>query len=719
LGGVQAVGGMALGTETIAPVDMLVGPGNNFVHTLNIHLDVSRSLEELEEKNRMLLKKQLFLESVNRFASSVLGKNNLRDIAWVITEELISNYDFEDCIIYIKKKDYLYQVAAHGFKNTRSREIENPLRIKVGEGIVGSVAKYGKAEIVADTSVDPRYIVDDIPRLSELAVPIIADDEVIGVIDTEHSKKNFFTKEHLESITTIANLVSLQIKMAIVTESEQIAQVRLEESEEKLRAIINSSLDAIITINEAGIIREWNNRATDIFGFTQEEAIGKKLSETIIPTQMRTMHDRGMEHFMKTGEGPVLNKRIEITGLRKNGEEFPIELTISPLKINGRYYFSSFVRDITEQKLANEQLKRSEKKYRNIINNMNLGLLEVDNDENINYANPSFCEMTGYELDEITGKNASSILLDEDSAKEMKKQNAERESGNAGVYEIRVKRKNGKETWMLISGAPLYDINGNVKGSIGIHLDISLRKRLERNLEKSLAKEKELNELKSRFVSMTSHEFRTPLTTLKTNIDLASFHLENIDGELKTKVSRNFGRMDSEIDRLTSLMNDILLLGRIESGKIPFNPLPTDLVSMVKEIKDHCFSNRADGRELKVEVIGKCRKLILDTNLFHHVLTNLVTNAFKYSIGKPSPELSINFNQNKTVIEISDHGVGIPENEISNLFESFYRAKNVADISGTGLGLTIVKQFVDMHKGEVSVRNRKKSGVTFKVELNH
>ena len=681
--------------------------------------DDSELLRILKRKNEELKKREAFLKSINHFSASLLGKTDLREIAWIITQRLISQYEFEDCVIYVKKEDgYLYQVAAYGPKNPGGTEITEPIRIKVGDGIVGSVAQTGQAVIIEDTTQDERYIVDDEPRLSELTVPIIADHEVIGIIDSEHSQKAFYTIEHLKTIQMIANLVSLQIKNAVITENQLLAQQALQDNEAKLKAIINSSLDAIITIDQSGVITEWNERAEEIFGYKQEEVLGVTLSQTIVPHQYREAHERGMKHFLATGQGPVLNHRIEIVGLRKDGTEFPIELTISPFQLDGKYHFSSFVRDISEQKEAEAELKRNEAKYRGIIDNMELGLLEVDLEERIKYANPSFCHMTGYEAEELLGMNASQLLLDEEEAQAMASQNAQRKDGEPGVYELKIKNKSGKHLWGLISGAPLHDRNGKIKGSIGIHLDITDRKELEENLEKALSKERELNDLKSQFVSMTSHEFRTPLTTLKANIELLNFYLQSVDSPLKPKIENNCQRMESEINRLTGLMNDILTLGRVESNRIPFQPQMTDLVKLCEELKDSTKISQEDGRELELDVEGKPFELEIDRGLFHHVLTNLVSNSFKYSAGCANPVMTLNFDHHKLSLSVRDFGIGISKKDQQSLFQSFYRASNTHGISGSGLGLSIVNRLVDLHKGKVSVESKLNQGSTFTIELN-
>lgn len=570
-----------------APVKDING---KVVGSIGIHHDItSRKLEEinkksllkeLESRNKELIKNQEFLKAINDFVTGLMHSNNIEDIVHNITQGTIEKFQFEDCVVYLmnEQKTELHQITAYGPKNNNGK-INNPIVIPLGQGIVGSVAKSGRAEIINDTSKDPRYIVDDEMRYSELAVPIISDEEVIGVIDSEHSQKNFFKKAHLETLTTIANLSATKIKSSIIRSKKSISDRALIESEEKLRSIINSSLDAVITIDESGIVTEWNPQAIELFNFSKEEAIGEKLSNLIIPEEFRAMHDKGMEHWRKTGEGPVLNKRIEIVGINKEGLSFPIELSIVPVKSKGKHFFSAFVRDITPRKEA------------------------------------------------------------------------------------------------------------------------------EKQMHDALEKQKELVELKSRFVSMTSHEFRTPLTTVKVNIELIEYQLEKLNAEMGNKFRKNFSRIASEVKRLTELMDDILIIGRIESGKTPFKPKKINIVEFIRQIVDTSFSKRRDGR--KVEFFSNENEIegMIDPHVYDHIVCNLLSNALKYSKGKANPEIHLNKKDDCLEIRVRDYGIGIPEHDLENIFDSFYRASNVENIQGTGLGLAIVKEYAEMHNASLSIES--------------
>jgi PAS domain S-box-containing protein len=372
-------------------------------------------------------------------------------------------------------------------------------------------------------------------------------------------------------------------RLELLKQVEQSNQ-NLLDNQIKLRAVINSALDAVITIGEDGIVLEWNAQAYEIFGFTAKETIGKRLSELIIPEEYAEAHERGMKHFLKTGEGPVLQKRIEITGKHKKGHHFNVELSISPIKLEEGYIFSAFVRDIT------------------------------------------------------------------------------------------------------------------------------LKKKAEEDMAKALEKQRELNELRSRLISITSHEFRTPLTTIKSNVDLMQHKIESGINEPQ-KLHKNFMRLHSEIARLNHIMSDILLVGRLESGKMPFNPKAYRYHTLIEEILEQDFKPWQD--RINYSCTGKAQLVNLDVNMYRHVVGNLISNAIKYSDAEVGVE--VEYTNKEVHFRVKDKGIGIPKAEHERLFESFFRASNAEVKPGTGLGLTLVKQFSDIHQAQLKVQSEQNKGSTFTV----
>jgi len=204
---------------------------------------------ELRDENNIaaLKEKAYYLEVINSFASKLLLLTTVDEVLWAVAKHAVAQLHFSDCIIYFidENNEYLIQRAAHGLKNPKDLDIENPIRIKIGEGICGHVAKSGKPEIVINTQLDKRYIVDDIPRLSEITVPILSDGKVVGIIDSEHKDVGFYSNKHLEILTTIASMASSKINEAIVQEKLKKSYELLEEKVEEKTKKLQNALDEL------------------------------------------------------------------------------------------------------------------------------------------------------------------------------------------------------------------------------------------------------------------------------------------------------------------------------------------------------------------------------------------------------------------------------------------------------------------------------------------
>jgi len=188
-------------------------------------------------------------------------------------------------------------------------------------------------------------------------------------------------------------------------------KIELEDDKRRFELVMNSSLDAIICMDLDGVITLWNPQAEKIFEWKEQEVIGKRMSDVIIPQQYREAHEKGLKHYLKTGEQKVLNRVVQINGIKKDGSEVPLELSIIHVKSEKGDFFCSYIRDITERKNAYDALKTSEQKYRSLFENMTLGILEVDNQEKIIYANKSFEDIVGYSSKEMEGQNAAKLFI--------------------------------------------------------------------------------------------------------------------------------------------------------------------------------------------------------------------------------------------------------------------------------------------------------------------
>ena len=247
--------------------------------------------------------------------------------------------------------------------------------------------------------------------------------------------------------------------------------------------------------------------------------------------------------------------------------------------------------------------------------------------------------------------------------------------------------------------------------------DIQLQRLTNRNLKSALDKEKELNDLKNRFVSVTSHQFRTPMAIIQSNTDLVNMIIQNSESKQKTQLEKANRRIQKEIYTMVNLMDDILILGKINSGKIlSVNPVSTDLESFCMNIISGFNTLQKDNRKLVLKISGEVKVAMSDRSLLKHILSNLLSNAFKYSTVE-DPIFDLVFEKDKFVISVIDKGIGIPEQDLPNLFQPFHRATNVGEISGTGLGLSIAKEYIDLLNGSLTVHSVLNKGTTIVLSL--
>lgn len=246
--------------------------------------------------------------------------------------------------------------------------------------------------------------------------------------------------------------------------------------------------------------------------------------------------------------------------------------------------------------------------------------------------------------------------------------------------------------------------------------DISEQKASELRLMQTLNREIELGKFKSTFVTTASHQFRTPLTSMQTSVELIDMYLQDVEIPKKSSVKNHINRINNEIKKLGDLMSDILTIGKIDEGKVPSNKENVEINEMITDLISSYFSNRLDNRTVDYNSDGLPQVLYIDKRLLSHAIINLLTNAFKYSA--TNPQLNLFEKENKIYIEIIDHGIGIPKHEIDNLFQSFFRASNAGNIEGTGLGLVIVKEFVNINGGEIFVESEINKGSKFTIVLN-
>jgi len=503
-----------------------------------------------------------------------------------------------------------------------------------------------------------------------------------------------------------------------ITEKNRILN-SIAESEAKSKLIMNSALDAIITIDEMGHILLWNPQAEKIFGWKEEDVVGKVLSETIIPERLRASHEQGMARFRRTSQGTVLQKIIELPAINKDGNEFPVELSIAPIYHDNKIFFCSFIRDISERKRSELALATSEQKYRSIIANMNLGLLEVDQEDRIQFCNQSFTDISGYTIENIRGKSASSLFTNDKGKQVITEKNDQRKKGNSDSFELEIINKIGDKRWWLISGAPNYNDSGEIIGSIGIHLDITKQKKLEQQLGAALIKAQIASEAKQNFIANMSHEIRTPLNAI--------IGMVRELGREKLNKTQHVYVENSEIaaKHLLSMVNNILDISKIEAGEIIFENSEFSLESLVEMVKN-ILEIQAQEKGLKcICQLSRHIKPVLigDSSRIRQVLINLIGNAIKFT-DRGSVKLEVNVistsdKLQKLQFAIEDTGRGMSPEFLKTIFDKFSREQllNSKKIEGTGLGMPITKELINLMGGTLNVKSTQGEGTTVEFEI--
>ena len=398
----------------------------------------------------------------------------------------------------------------------------------------------------------------------------------------------------------------------------------------------------------------------------------------------------------------------------KNGKI--LERDFIPIFENGLYSGNIWkYQDITEITNNKNKIKLIEDKYSKIIESLNLGLLEVDLKENITKAYPAFCNLTGYSEVELIGKNAFKLFGIEKEKSNFNEQNKLRQNGKAGMYETQIRVKNNEIKWIIISGAPIYNNENEVIGSIGIHVDITERKKLEQDL--ILANEQANESIKSKelFIANTSHEIRTPMNVIIGMIDILK----------ETPLSENqwkyLNAISTSANNLLLLINDVLDFSKIESGNLILEEGEINFYDLIANIEITFDQEiKEKGLILKCDIDPKIQSNLLgDPSKLNQILINLTSNAIKFT-DKGSVSILCNLveeNEKSQLIsfEVVDSGIGISPENFDLIFEIFKQedASISRNYGGTGLGLPISKSIVSKMGGDLAVKSEKGVGSNF------
>ncbi|HEY9729603.1 MAG TPA: PAS domain-containing sensor histidine kinase [Chroococcales cyanobacterium] len=369
---------------------------------------------------------------------------------------------------------------------------------------------------------------------------------------------------------------------------------------------------------------------------------------------------------------------------------------------------------INEANLLLSSLTASKNYINRVVTSMADALLVTTASGVVKTINQSAQQLFGYSQDELIQKPISLILPNQDFLQEINNL-AESNSGELlKDREVICQTKTGDKIFVAFSCSVIQTEIDGLQNLVYIGRDISERKRVEAEMLTALERERELRELKSNFISMASHEFRTPLTAIFSSSELLQYYGSNWSEDKKLKY---YQRIEGAVKRMAKLLDDVLLYSKVEAGKLEFNPKPIVLEKFCQDLIEEIQLGIDEKPTITFIYSGPCDKVCLDEKLLQHILNNLLTNAIKYSPQDTPICFSCSCENGEIIFEIQDEGIGIPLEDQRRLFESFHRAKNVGSIPGTGLGLAIVQKAVELHGGTVTFTSEVGIGTTFRVAL--
>ncbi len=372
------------------------------------------------------------------------------------------------------------------------------------------------------------------------------------------------------------------------------------------------------------------------------------------------------------------------------------------------------VMDITPRKALEDALAKASSEREAIFNSALVGIT-FNVKRHMQWVNDKYVEMTGYPREMLVGSSTRIFYTDDEvHARDGKVTREALIRDGMYVGERLLRRRNGDVFWAQLSGRCIFDRHPDA-GVIWTLLDITERRNADNNIRAALAREKELNDLRTRFVSMTSHEFRTPLAAILSASELLRDYEDRMPAVEKKEILANIG---AGVQRMTDMLNRVLLLGQVDAHMLEFRPQQIDLIALCESIVAQARAQQPKATcAVTTRFPDGAPASLFDPNLLRHVLENLLSNAIKYSVHGGLVTFSVSFELDRTVFKVADQGIGIPPDEMPHLFESFHRASNVGAIQGTGLGLAIVKNAVELHGGQITVESKLGHSTCFTVTI--
>lgn len=512
----------------------------------------------------------------------------------------------------------------------------------------------------------------------------------------------------------VARRFKEQARLRITAEHAMVEALR--ESREQLQTVLNereiileNSIVGIVFLSASGRLRWANQAMREIFGAGSQ------------PITSMERYYLSREHYRQVGaqvgasaaRGEVFQTELQVQ--QHDGARIWISLSgkaVSPRDLSQGTVW--VIMNITERKELEERLQKSMSEREAILNSALVGIV-LSVARRHEWVNQKFAQMLGYPRQVLIGQPSSYIHPNEQEWERFEEQaRMALEAAGSYVCERQLKHRSGELFWVEMGGSCLRP-NDPDSGVIWTFLDITARRQSESEVREALEQQQALNQLRTRFVAMTSHEFRTPLAAILTAEELLRHYGDRLPQAERIEV---LDSISSGVQRMSRMIDRVLLLGQADAQLLGFEPKLLDLKPLCQQFVDEARAQQPDCRcEVLTEFGDGVGEGVYDEKLLRHIFSNLLSNALKYSPGGGQVRFGISREGPDTVFEVADRGIGIPTEEISHLFESFHRASNVGAIQGTGLGLAIVKNAVQVHGGSIAVTSRDGQGTSFTVRL--
>ena len=536
----------------------------------------------------------------------------------------------------------------------------------------------------------------DVPGIGTCgAVVVTVDDTPPAQLVMARFGSDEFTRQEVNLLSGMARVLALTLR-TIRT------RVALEMSEKRFRSASESAMDGIVSADSGGRITYFNRAAEKMFGYLAAEVTGRPLT-VLIPERFQEAHQRAFQRFLVTREPQVIGRIVELVGKRKCGTEFPLELSLSSWTTDEGMFFTAIIRDITERKLAEDELRERGRQLAEAQRVASIGSWEWDVQANKMAWSEELYRICGIDLPDFDGSYEGylSLVHPDDRGLVDDAMKSALSSGETFEFDHRIRRPDGNERIVHSWGEILMGEGGSPLRMFGISQDITERYAMDR--------------MKDEFVSVVSHELRTPLTSIRGALGLLA---GGATGRLPEKSQRMLEIALANADRLSRLLNDILDIEHMESGRPSMNKqrcCATDLMAQARE--EMATMAAAAGVTLSIRPIRA--EVWADPDRILQTLTNLLSNAIKFSPERGQVRLVAQQEGDHVLFQVRDQGRGIPTDKLESIFGRFQQvdSSDSREKGGTGLGLAICQSIVKHHGGTIWAESAEGRGSTFSFTL--